>query len=157
MAASRLAYPALCCLLAAAALQQTLAAVGVVDVGDASGAEPAGSVIAKVAFLALLVATPLVLVAAAVPRAVELRAAWLVPLAGAWLAVAHLLSPDAYYAPHVHRFADSVSDPWRWLLATVLVGVGAAFVLARHRRIGLLVCAAALAWDVLALLAGAFH
>jgi hypothetical protein len=30
-------------------------------------------------------------------------------------------------------------------------------VLARRRRIGLLVCAAALAWDVLAMLAGAFH
>jgi hypothetical protein len=158
MQAIRFVGLALCVIFAAGAFQLTLAAAGVIDVGEAPGAEPAGAALAGIAFVCLLAAAPLAAVSAASSRAASaLRRAWPLPIVGAWLAVAHALSPDVYYAPHVRRFASSSGQVWSWLLATIIVGGVGSLVLARRPRIGLLVCAVALALDVATMLIGAFH
>jgi hypothetical protein len=126
--------------LAAAAIQQLLVAVGLLSLGTTPGADPPGQALVSVAIVALLVgAVAWPIAALHLPRGFVFA----FPLAAGAFVIAHFVAYDPYYLPTLRRYSDGGGVSVGGVAAAGAVILAASLAALRWRRVGSVVIAVA--------------
>lgn len=127
-----------------AAISEGAIALRILALHASTGDWDVRSIIVVAASLTLLVAGPVLAVAAATPLAdASLPALPVAALATAAAVVARFFAYDSYYFPLHRRMSDGVLPGW-WIVLVVALAVAAALIAFRNVRVSLMLAGAAM-------------